>query len=329
PRHTTFIPVIGKFHEPAHKTKNHQQFCANLILLMGLSDWELLEQLWGVHNILGNATKTMGPGTRIDVLEAHFGFHNWEKHTGHGTTLWQKYKDRLQDRNRQREAHEGFTYTLLEELVQKWEELFQKWEDTPHPKDKNNNPWDTLEEFLSEAEVEKELAAEDAQQLRNSGRDPLHKTHAAKFLKYALDIEENQEKLKKDMVAFKKLQQTTCQLSALVDCQTILTQSIKGVEELWAIYMPGLVQLLTDKQLPTAHESDSAPEEAKIWFPSCLTAVERDRVCTEGLYNMEICLHQVCCYDALQGLCHTLHVKMWMLLFKHANIRGKRDSGRS
>ena len=45
---------------------------------------------------------------------------------------------------------------------------------------------------LSEAEVEKELAAEDAQRLRNSGRDPLHKTRAAKFLKYALDIEESQ-----------------------------------------------------------------------------------------------------------------------------------------
>ncbi|KAE9387407.1 hypothetical protein BT96DRAFT_837684, partial [Gymnopus androsaceus JB14] len=296
PEGTTFIPVIGKFHEPAHKTKNHQQFCANLILLMGLSDWELLERLWGVHNVLGNATKTMGPGTRIDVLEAHFGFHNWEKYTGHGTTLWQKYKDGLRDRNRQREAHEGFTNALPEELVRKWEELFQKWEDTPHPKDENNNPWDTSEEFLSEAEVEKELAAEDAQRLRNSGRDPLHKTRAAKFLKYALDIEENH---------------------------------IKGVEELRAIYMPGLLQLLTDKQLPTAHESDSAPEEAKIWFPSCLTAVERDRVCTEGLYDMEIRLRQARCYDALQGLRHTLRVKTRMLLFKHANIRGQRDSGRS
>ncbi|KAE9395625.1 hypothetical protein BT96DRAFT_825997 [Gymnopus androsaceus JB14] len=93
--------------------------------------------------------------------------------------------------------------------------------------------------------------------------------------------------------------------------------------------MPGLLQLLTDKQLPTAHESDSAPEEAKIWFPSCLTAVEWDHVCTEGLYGMEIHLRQACCYDALQGLCHTLCVKTQMLLFKHANIRGQRDSGRS
>ncbi|KAE9389225.1 hypothetical protein BT96DRAFT_1003441 [Gymnopus androsaceus JB14] len=186
PAGTTFIPVIGKFHEPAHKTKNHQQFSANLILLMGMSDWELLERLWGIHNILGNATQTMGPGTRIDVLEAHFGFHNWEKYVGHGKTLWQKYKDGLQDRNRQREAYEGLMNSLPEELVQKWEALFKKW-------------------------------------------------------------------------------------------------------------------------------------ESQEW----------DRVCMEGLCDMEICLCQARCHDALQGLRHTLRVKTRMLIFKNANVRGQRDWGRS
>ncbi|KAE9394197.1 hypothetical protein BT96DRAFT_958865 [Gymnopus androsaceus JB14] len=251
-----------------------------LILWMGMTNFELLERLWAIHNVLGNATKTMGLGTCIDVLEAHFGSHNWEKYVGHGATLWQKYKDRLRDRNCQREAHEGLTNSLPEELVQKWEVLFVQWESAPYPKDNVTHPWTTSEEFLSEAEVEKELALEDEQRLRERKRDPLHKTRAAKFMKYSLDIEENH---------------------------------IKTVEELRAIYMPGLLQLLVDKKLPTSHDSDAILEEAKIWFPSLLTTQEREHVCTEGLCDMEIRLRKA-------RLCHTL----W-----NANVRGQRDSGRS
>ncbi|KAE9407625.1 hypothetical protein BT96DRAFT_986280 [Gymnopus androsaceus JB14] len=76
----TGIPVIGKFHEPAHNTSNHKQFSCNLAKWVGLSDFETMECLWGLHNILGNLVKTMGPGTYRDMLEAHFGFHNWEKY---------------------------------------------------------------------------------------------------------------------------------------------------------------------------------------------------------------------------------------------------------
>lgn len=81
------VPVIGKFHEPAHKTDNHEQFSCNLAPEVGFTDFEGCERAWGVHNTLGNSTKTMGPGTRGDTLEAHFGFHNWQKYTGTGECL--------------------------------------------------------------------------------------------------------------------------------------------------------------------------------------------------------------------------------------------------
>lgn len=77
-------PVIGKFHEPAHEADNHEQFSCNLAPQVGLTDFEACERIWGVHNPLGNSTKTMGPGTRGDTLEAHFGFHNWQKYTSTG-----------------------------------------------------------------------------------------------------------------------------------------------------------------------------------------------------------------------------------------------------
>lgn len=74
------IPVIGKFHEPAHEAANHEQYSCNLVRWLALTDHETMERLWGVHNVLGNSVKTMGPGTYRDTLEAHFGFHNWEKY---------------------------------------------------------------------------------------------------------------------------------------------------------------------------------------------------------------------------------------------------------
>lgn len=154
PAHVSFIPVIGKFHEPAHKTINHQQYSANLIKWMGMTDWELMERLWGIHNALSNSTKPMGPGTRIDTLEAHFGAHNWEKYIGHGTTLWSRYKEAIKDRNRQQEAHVGFTNSICEEstaskaMVEGWEEGCKKWEDAAHPKLDVPNPFAVTEDGM-------------------------------------------------------------------------------------------------------------------------------------------------------------------------------------
>ncbi len=79
-------PVIPKFHEPAHQDEDHEQFSCNLVPGMGASDCEVPERFWGPHNPLGNSTKTMGPGSRHDVLDDHFGFWNWLKYHSMGKT---------------------------------------------------------------------------------------------------------------------------------------------------------------------------------------------------------------------------------------------------
>ncbi|KAE9382712.1 hypothetical protein BT96DRAFT_951954, partial [Gymnopus androsaceus JB14] len=56
-----FVPVIGKFHELAHEIGNHEQYSCNLIPRVGCTDFEACERIWGLHNPLGNSTKTMGP----------------------------------------------------------------------------------------------------------------------------------------------------------------------------------------------------------------------------------------------------------------------------
>lgn len=85
---TELVPAIGKFHEPAHEADNHEQFSCNLVPHIGNTDCEGCERNWSMLNPLGNSTKTMGPGTRGDTLEAHFGFHNWQKYISTGERWW-------------------------------------------------------------------------------------------------------------------------------------------------------------------------------------------------------------------------------------------------
>ncbi|KAK0467694.1 uncharacterized protein EV420DRAFT_1616586 [Desarmillaria tabescens] len=76
----TVTPLVPKFHEPGHKAEDHEQFSFNLAEGAALSDGECPERIWAPHNILGNSTKTAGPGTRQDLIDDHFGFWNWLKY---------------------------------------------------------------------------------------------------------------------------------------------------------------------------------------------------------------------------------------------------------
>lgn len=77
-------PLIPKFHEPAHLEKLHEQYSFNLAEGVGLADGECPERVWGSHNPLAGSTRTMGPGTRDDILDDHFGHWNWLKYCSTG-----------------------------------------------------------------------------------------------------------------------------------------------------------------------------------------------------------------------------------------------------
>ncbi len=78
-------PLIPKFHEPTHLETLHEQYSFNLAEGVGLSDGECPERVWGSHNALAGLTRTMGPGTRDDVLDDNFGHWNWLKYSSMGT----------------------------------------------------------------------------------------------------------------------------------------------------------------------------------------------------------------------------------------------------
>jgi hypothetical protein len=165
PQRTRLVPAIPAFHYPAHGAKNHDEFDPRLVKGNGTSDNEGPERIWGAHNALGNSTKTMGPEARHFTLDDNFSYWNWQKYSGHGKPVvycaWialliicssgpllrNKFKSALADRNRQVEAHRGFTDGLPKELVKEWEDACVTWERGRFPKSQNVsvNPYATNE----------------------------------------------------------------------------------------------------------------------------------------------------------------------------------------
>ena len=71
--------LVPKFHLPAHVLKCRNNFSFNFSAKVGRTDGEAPERGWAATNALANSTKEMGPGSRRDTLDDHFGDYNWRK----------------------------------------------------------------------------------------------------------------------------------------------------------------------------------------------------------------------------------------------------------
>ncbi|PBK59169.1 hypothetical protein ARMSODRAFT_983262 [Armillaria solidipes] len=316
PPSAKLTPAIPKFHEPAHKQDNHQEFSCNYIKGMAASDCEVPERIWGPNNAIGNSTKTMGPGSRHDVLDDNFGAWNWQKYTGMAA---------VKERNVQVEGHRGFTAALPQNLVEDWERMCVKWENDSFPKTAEN-PFATNEDYMSEDEVEKELQAEEEERRRQGGR-VYHETSAHKFVALGLSLEESQRKIRS--LALQHKNPTTRQGAALKEERSILQEKLRSWLLLRPIYIPGLVQYLTETGELSSNSEDENPEDVALWLPSSLPVERRRAICMEGLPRMEDKFRTAQCHDALNGIRHTLRVKTRMIYFRNKNTRGQAPSTRA
>lgn len=71
--------LVPKFHLPAHIMACRNQYSFNYAHGVGRTDGEGIERGWNEINPLATSTREMGPGTRRDIIDAHFGDHNWRK----------------------------------------------------------------------------------------------------------------------------------------------------------------------------------------------------------------------------------------------------------
>lgn len=79
PNNKVFTFVVPKFHLPAHILSCQTTYSLNLIKGMARTDGEAIERGWSNINPIATSTREMGPGSRRDILDDHFGDWNWRK----------------------------------------------------------------------------------------------------------------------------------------------------------------------------------------------------------------------------------------------------------
>lgn len=75
--------AIPKCHLPGHKPNCHAPHSLNY-KCCARNDGEGIERVWPASNQIAASTKEMGPGSRHDTFDDHFGHHNWRKNIGFG-----------------------------------------------------------------------------------------------------------------------------------------------------------------------------------------------------------------------------------------------------
>lgn len=79
--------LVPKFHLPAHVMECQWLFSFNLVRGVGRTDGEAPERGWANINPAASSTKEMGPGSRRDTIDDHFGDWNWKKLIGLGIRI--------------------------------------------------------------------------------------------------------------------------------------------------------------------------------------------------------------------------------------------------
>lgn len=80
----SFFYLVPKFHISAHVPICQITYSHNYTPGVGRADGEAPERGWREANAVASSTKQMGPGSRTDALDDHFGDYNWRKISGLG-----------------------------------------------------------------------------------------------------------------------------------------------------------------------------------------------------------------------------------------------------
>ncbi|PPQ88150.1 hypothetical protein CVT26_012882, partial [Gymnopilus dilepis] len=234
-----------------------------------------------------------------------------------------RYQKAVPERNKQTNAHDGFTASLNPVDVAKWEKMCETWEADVFPKSVAN-PYHIASSNLTQTQVLKELENEERSRSPVEG-GPLHEVGPSAFLGTGIALEDTQRRLAWTAKHEDK------DAATLTERRAVLRKEIEGWRRLQAIYMPGLMQYLHDEERlkPGSTLDGDNAEGIRLWLPSSLAKDTRRLVCSRGLAEAEERLRTAQCRDALDGICDTLRLKSRMVLFKNKNIRGQREGTRS
>ncbi|KAG6916283.1 hypothetical protein DXG01_007524 [Tephrocybe rancida] len=233
PRHE-FVFLVPKFHLPAHRPECHVNFSFNFTRHVGRTDGEAPERGWAAINAVSNSTKEMGPGSRRDTLDDHFGDYNWRKVMTIPSTFRRKAEEAIAKRAEHVSAFEAFNAALPESNTVEWLGLVEAWEkDGTRP-----NPFAANVQKISENAVRLEMAEEDAVQMRENLTAIIHRdVPPSRLIAQGLELEDHQRILRIDNAALGG-HSTDLQRSKILERGNRLFRKIEAWTSIQTLYMP-------------------------------------------------------------------------------------------
>ncbi|KAF7793609.1 hypothetical protein EIP86_004723 [Pleurotus ostreatoroseus] len=311
--------AIPMYHFRAHKEKDHNKYSFHLMEGVGRSCGEGIERNWPKHEETAASTREMGPGSRHDTLEDHFGYANWRVYTSLGSLFRRQLTEALRERQTHQEIYQAFTEKLLPANVKDWlaqVEAYEKDRSLPDPYYREP----AVPSGITEADIRMQLAEEDDQAIAK-GEQSAHDVTPAAMLVELLEIEELQRKFRQKYGKRTAApdSRTPTQTAELIDKRATIRRRLLAVREIQAIYMSCVPQKLAHYLQSTPNAAE-CPEEQNLFLPSSLSSEELQR-CKSKISALEERLRDAQLFDSLDRLRVHLHIRSRLAVNKARNVR--------
>ncbi|KAH6890716.1 hypothetical protein BKA70DRAFT_1120446 [Coprinopsis sp. MPI-PUGE-AT-0042] len=253
----SFQYLVPKFHLPAHILACQVAYSFNYHPGVGRTEGEAPERGWADSNGLAYSTREMGPGSRRDTLDDHFGAVNWMKITKLAETFACRATEAVTRRQEQVDAFKIFDRAIPADKAVEWSDMVEAWEDDSS----EPNPFMPSSNILTSSAVCLRLAAEDAKAVKEGRATVVHEdVTPSMFILQGIEIEE-----------------AHLNRSKVIEQSSSLQRKIDSWVSLQNSFMPPTVALrqAVDKQARV----DEGPEHIPLFLPSslCIHVAKFDR----------------------------------------------------
>ncbi|KAJ3531990.1 hypothetical protein NMY22_g7930 [Coprinellus aureogranulatus] len=306
--------VVPKFHLPAHIPACQTKYAYMFTPGAGLGDGEAPERGWAVTNPLGPSVREMGPGTRRDTLDFHFGFYNWVHITELGNSLLKKMDRACSGVAERIISHREFEEALNPVDVEQWKKSVVEWERNPSSVP---NPFDFTISAPSQTAIRKALSDEEAALLA-AGKDfSLHRDISpSQLICRGLDLESEMRSLKDSMKQTwdhsRDRELTRVQLKS-----NAVVRKVDAWYQVLQIYIPSTVRL---REESATSAKTVKPYDLPLWLPS---QIGRRAVCPPELAMIEFRLRTAQAQDALTTIRRNLQRRVTVWDLKDRWLRGQ------
>ncbi|KAG1870583.1 hypothetical protein DFJ58DRAFT_852169 [Suillus subalutaceus] len=184
---------------------------------VGRTDGKAPERGWSNINPVASSTKEMGPGSRRDTLDDHFGDWNWKKVVGLGATLLRKMIEAKEEHEAHQTAFQELDEALAPETTEAWKVEIESWEENPNDSSVTN-PFEAKVIPVTQAAVWLKLAQLEASELHQGTDTSMHADVSPSiFIALGIDLENEQRRLKVDIMK-QGLHATDTQMGMPIPC---------------------------------------------------------------------------------------------------------------